>query len=229
MPPATCRNLCPLSTIRRRQMCDPWDADYPTLLETQRRIKLAALSALSSLDNDKDEYDVACRNANDVLLALLDADPRECNAVIVVCALTLSSKMLVRQEKRHPHPHHPRHREGVGTMRRGGGGRTYVTSLIQTLRVLDEQYVSRSGALSFQQLCNTAWSIARHLEHHRSHLSSYSSSQSMEGIDIGTTIPSSGIRGDNNNRDNYYVGPTRRGHSGSQRVDNRGDGKNRRG
>ncbi len=72
-----------------------WDADYPTSLETQRRIKLAASSASSLLDDDEDEYDITCRNANDVLLALLDADPRECNAVIVVCTLTLSSKMLV--------------------------------------------------------------------------------------------------------------------------------------
>jgi hypothetical protein len=103
MPPATCRNLRPPSTIQRRRTCDPWDADYPTSLETQRRIKLAALSALLSLDNDKDEYDVACRNENNVLSALLDADPWECNAIIVVCALTLSSKMLVRREKRHPH------------------------------------------------------------------------------------------------------------------------------
>jgi hypothetical protein len=203
MPPATCRNLRPPCTVRRRRTCDPWDADYPTLLETQRRIKLAASSASSSLDDDEDEYDVACRNANDVLLALLDADPRECKAVIVVCALTLSSKMLVRQEKRHPHPHHPRHREGVGAMRRGGGGRPYVTSLIRTLRVLDERYASRSGALSFRQLCNAAWSIAQHLEHHRSHSSSYSSSRSTEGIDIGTTIPSSGIGGDDDDRDDY--------------------------
>jgi hypothetical protein len=162
MPPATCRNLCPPSTVRRRQTCDPWDANYPTLLKTQRRIKLAASSASASLslDDDGDKYDVPCRNANNVLLALLDADPRECNAVIVVCALTLSSKMLVRREKQHPHPHHPRHREGVGGMQRGSGGRTYVTSLIRTLRVLDERYTSRYGALSFRQLCNAAWSIA---------------------------------------------------------------------
>jgi hypothetical protein len=176
MPPATCRNLRPPSTVRWRRTCDPWDANYPTSLETQRRIKLAASSALLSLDDDEDEHDVACCNANDVLLTLLDADPRECNAVIVVCALTLSSKMLVRREKRHHHPHHPRHWEGVGGMQCGGGGRTYVTSLIRTLRILDKQYASRSGALSFRQLCNAAWSIAQHLEHHRSHSSSYSSS-----------------------------------------------------
>jgi hypothetical protein len=97
MPPATCRNLRPPSTVRRRRTCNPWDANYPTSLKTQRRIKLAASSASASLllDNDEDEYNIACRNANNVLLALLDADPRECNAVIVVCALTLSSKMLV--------------------------------------------------------------------------------------------------------------------------------------
>jgi hypothetical protein len=229
MPPATCCNLRPPSTVRRQRTCDPWDANYPTSLETQRRIKLAASSASLSLDDDKDEYNVACRNANDVLLALLDTNPRECNAIIVVCALTLSSKMLVRREKRHPHPHHPRHREGVGVMRHGGGGRTYVTSLIQTLRVLDERYASRSGALSFRQLWNATWSIARHLKHHRSHLSSYSASQSMEGIDIGTTILSSGIGGEDNDRDNYYVGPTRRGHSGSRRVNNQEEGKNGRG
>ena len=57
-----------------------------------------------------------------------------------------------------------------------------MTSLIRTLRVLDEQYASRSGALSFRQLCNAAWSIARHLEHHRSHLSSYSSSSIISSI-----------------------------------------------
>jgi hypothetical protein len=61
-------------------------------------------------------------------------------------------------------------------MRRGGGGRTYVTLLIRMLRVLDERYTLRSSALLFRQLCNAAWSIARHLEHHCSHSSSYSSS-----------------------------------------------------
>ncbi len=228
MPPATCRNLCSPSTVRRRRTCDPWDANYPTSLKTQRCIKLAALSSLSLLDDDEDKYDVACCNANNVLLASLDADPRECNAVIVVCALTLSSKMLVRREKQHPHPHHPQHWEGVGAMRRGGGGRTYVTLLIRTLWLLDERYALRSGALSFQQLCNAAWSIARHLEHHRSHLSSYSSSRSTEGIDIGMTIPISGIGGDDNDRNDYYVEPTHQGHSGSRRVDDRGDGKNGR-
>ena len=45
-------------------------------------------------------------------------------------------------------------------MQRGGGGETYVTLLIWTLHVLDKQYASRSGALSFQQLCNAAWLIA---------------------------------------------------------------------
>jgi hypothetical protein len=70
------------------------------------------------LDDDEDKYDVPCCNCNEnnVLLALLNADPRECNAVIVACALTLSSKMPVRREKRHPLPHHPRQWEGVGAM-----------------------------------------------------------------------------------------------------------------
>jgi hypothetical protein len=42
-------------------------------------------------------------------------------------------------------------------------------------------------------------------------------------------IPSSGIGGDDDDRDDYYVGPTRQGHSGSWRVTDRGDGKNGRG
>ena len=73
---------------------DPWDADYRTSLETQRKIKLAATASSSSYHNgngDDTDDDVSCRNANDILMALLDADPRKCNAANVVCALTLSS------------------------------------------------------------------------------------------------------------------------------------------
>jgi hypothetical protein len=166
-----CRLSKSLETQRRVKL-----AASSKSLKTQCRVKLAASSVSSLLDKDKDKYNVACCNTNDVLLALLDANPRECNAVIVVCTLTLSSKMLVQQEKRHPHPRHPQHREGVGVMQRSGGGGKYVTSLIRTLCVLDKQYASHSGALSFRQLCNAAWLIARHLKHHRSHSSSYSSS-----------------------------------------------------
>ena len=149
MPPATCHNLRPPSTFQRQRTCNLWDADYPTWLETQRRMKLATSSASSLLEDDEYKYVVSCRNTNNILLALLVADPQECNAIIVVCALTLSSKMLVRREKQHPHPRHPRHREGVGAMQCGSGGGTYVTALIQMLCVLKERYQSCSGVLLF--------------------------------------------------------------------------------
>ena len=113
-------NLCPPSTVRRRRTCDPWDADYPTSLETQRRIKLVhhLRRRRWTTTTTNTTSHVATATANNVLLALLDADPWECNAVIMVCALSLSSKMLVRREKQHPHPHHPRQWEGVGATRR---------------------------------------------------------------------------------------------------------------
>ena len=40
-----------------------------------------------------------------------------------------------------------------------------------------------------------------------------------EGIDIGTTIPSSRIKGEDDDQDNYYVVSTWQGHSRSRRVD----------
>ena len=52
-----------------------------------------------------------------------------------------------------------------------GGGRRDATRRWRE----DVRRTWRSSALSFRQLCNAAWSIARHLEHHRSHSSSYSS------------------------------------------------------
>ncbi len=54
--------------------------------------------------------------------------------------------------------------------------KTYATSLIRTLRVFNEQYASRSGALSCRQLWNAAWSIAMHLDYYRSSSSSSSTS-----------------------------------------------------
>jgi hypothetical protein len=80
-------------TVRRRQ--DLWDANYALSLETQRIIKLVALASLSSSRSP--------RNGNlagddTMLCALLDANPRSCNAANVVCTLTLSLRLLGHQQ-----------------------------------------------------------------------------------------------------------------------------------
>jgi hypothetical protein len=76
-----------------RQRQDPWDADYVLFLEMQRIIKLVALASLlpSRLPRNSNPS-----GANAVLRALLDANPRLCNATNVVYALTSSSTLLSR-------------------------------------------------------------------------------------------------------------------------------------
>ena len=124
---------------------DPWDADYASSLETQRRIKLSAETRSSPPSSSPSA------RANSVLRAFLDADPRECNAANVVCALTLSSKLLGR-------------RGGRGSDR--GGGRwdydddeeegEYEVSMWRMVSILVAHFASRPGGLSPWQLCNAA-------------------------------------------------------------------------
>ncbi len=78
-----------MTTIRRRQ--DPWDANYASSLETQRIIKLVALALLSSSQSPRDGNPLG---ANAVLSALLDTNPRSCNAANILCALTSSLRLL---------------------------------------------------------------------------------------------------------------------------------------
>ncbi len=80
-----------MTTVRRRQ--DPWNASYVLSLKTQHIIKLVALALLASswLPRDGDPL-----GDDPVLRTLLDANPRSCNAANVLCALTLSSRLLGR-------------------------------------------------------------------------------------------------------------------------------------
>ncbi len=66
-------------------------------LKMQRIIKLVASASLSSsrLPRDGDPS-----GADAMLRTLLDANPRLCNATNIVCALTLSSRLLGRQQQR---------------------------------------------------------------------------------------------------------------------------------
>jgi hypothetical protein len=82
-----------MTTTTMRQRQDPWDANYVLSLEVQRIIKLVALASLlpSRLPRNSNPS-----RADAVLRALLDANPRSCNATNVVCALTSSSKLLSR-------------------------------------------------------------------------------------------------------------------------------------
>ncbi|KAL9183967.1 hypothetical protein ACHAXT_002053 [Thalassiosira profunda] len=117
----------------------PWDADYHTSVQTQRRIQAAARS---------NGHHDSVTTAQAVLDTLLDAPPEECNAANVVCALTLSSKVLGRR--------------GGGNGSSSGAKDSLQAKLLRTIAIL-RQLVD-ANKLSPRQLCNAAWGLAKHVE-----------------------------------------------------------------
>jgi hypothetical protein len=154
------------TTTGMRQRRDPWDANYASSLETQRIIKFVASASSSSSWSPRDGNPLG---ANAMLCALLDANPRLCNAANVVCALTSSSRLLGRQRQCRggcdDNDEAEAEGEGKGEEEREGGRRRqrYATSLMRTILIFNKHFTSRPGVSSAQQLCNAAWSIARHV------------------------------------------------------------------
>jgi hypothetical protein len=152
------------TTVRRRQ--DPWDANYALSLKMQCIIKLVALALLLSSQ-------LPCNGnplgAGAVLHALLDANPRSCNAANAVCALTLSSRLLGRQQRRwggcNNDDKAEAEGEGKGEEEREGGQwcQRYATSLMRMILIFNEHFASPPGMSSAQQLCNAAWLIVGHV------------------------------------------------------------------
>ncbi|KAL7539886.1 hypothetical protein ACHAXR_009695 [Thalassiosira sp. AJA248-18] len=139
----------------------PWNADYSTSLRTQRKIQSAAAASRLKGSSNSNNTDDPVRVAHSVLKTLLNAPPTECNAANLVCALTLSSKTLNNQ--------------------RGGGQydvldqaspshASFQKSLMKTLTIL--QTLVSKNQLTPRQLCNAAWSIAKHVEYDTSLFSS---------------------------------------------------------
>ncbi|GFH59837.1 hypothetical protein CTEN210_16313 [Chaetoceros tenuissimus] len=105
-----------------------WRANYHTSSRTQKRIKAAAKQRASPIVR-----------ASSVLKALLSQDPTRCNASNIVCALTLSAKIVPKKAQR-------RHE--------------FRSLLHQTCDILHHLVANRM--LNTRQLANAAWAIAKH-------------------------------------------------------------------
>lgn len=111
---------------------EPWRAGYFSSTRTQSRIKAAADVRGSRLER-----------ATSVLSTFLEAPPEWCNEVNVMCALTLSAKVLNND------------RSGSPAKRS-----RFRALLFRTLDVLHMMVDEKR--LSIRQLCNAAWAVAKH-------------------------------------------------------------------
>ena len=109
----------------RRQ---PWRADFDTSSKTQKKIKVAAKQRASPIIR-----------ASSVLRAFLTTDPTLCNPSNIVCALTLSAKIVPKNAQR-------RHE--------------FRGLLHQTCDILHQ--LVKQNRLNTRQLSNAAWAIAKH-------------------------------------------------------------------
>lgn len=107
---------------------EPWGADYDTSTRTQKSIKSAAKQRASPIVR-----------ASSVLKTLLNTDPTKCNASNLVCALTLSAKIV---------PKHAQRRHEFREL------------LHQALDVL--YTLAEKDQLNTRQLANAIWAIAKH-------------------------------------------------------------------
>lgn len=119
----------------------PWGADFITSRRTQDKIQSAAANA--------SEHSDPFQCAESILQTLLNTPATECNAANIVCALTLSAKTLGGRK--------------YGRVRVSDD---YHQCLAETIAVL--QMLIDSNKLSPRQLCNSAWAIAKHVEHDKS-------------------------------------------------------------
>jgi hypothetical protein len=112
-----------------------WKASYSTSIKTQRRIQDAAISkGIAKTD---------LQRATLVLKTLLETPPHKCNAANLVCALTLSAKLIGNK---------PTSDATLDLLYQ-------VTDIIIEKEVLPD--------MSIRQLCNTVWAIAKFYERNK--------------------------------------------------------------
>ena len=107
---------------------EPWRANFHTSNNTQKKIKSAAKMRASPIVR-----------ASTVLKTLLNTDPTQANPSNLVCALTLSAKIVPKNAQRR---HEFRH------------------LLHETLDILSD--LVEKKRLNTRQLANAAWAIAKH-------------------------------------------------------------------
>ena len=107
----------------------PWQAGYYTSLKSQKIIQNSVPV------NQRPSVDRATR----VLSTFLSIPPERCNAANLVCALTLSAKVIGSETNE-----------------------SFRLLLQKTFRILDQLLIEKQ--LSARQLCNVAWAIAKHYD-----------------------------------------------------------------
>lgn len=119
---------------QQKQQHQPWRASIFVSRKTQQKIQHAAVDR-------GEERRSAGQRATAVLHTLLSTQPEKCNAANLVCALTLSAKVL-------------------GT--HGHTNENFRSLLFKALEILDE-LVERNN-LNSRQLCNAIWAVAKHFD-----------------------------------------------------------------
>lgn len=120
----------------------PWKAGYYTSIKTQRRIQRAAFDEQHLSSHQTSSSTRAMR----VLQAFWSIPPERCNAANLVCALTLSAKLLSPRSS-------DKNQVASALFRK---------LFFQTADVL--QQLVRDDQLSSRQLCNVIWAIGKHAD-----------------------------------------------------------------
>lgn len=178
-----------MGTIENQSI--PWNADYATSIQTQNRIQQAAVQAEANIWNNSHNDDsgggsgivhgsnsisrsnnAAVQKAiGTILQTLHDTPPELCNAANIVCALTLSSKLLERSKMNRRKLNTSSSSSSSNNINNYNSNANhletnehYVTLLTQTLTTLSS-LVAIPNQLSPRQLCNAAWALAKFVVH----------------------------------------------------------------
>jgi len=119
---------------KQQRKREPWRANFFVSKKTQQKIQQAAVDRGNARRS-------AGQRATAVLNALLSTQPEKCNAANLVCALTLSAKVLGPQ---------------------GRPNENFRSLLFEALEILDK-LVERKN-LNSRQYCNAIWAVAKHYD-----------------------------------------------------------------
>ncbi len=138
---------------------EPWSAGYASSKATQKKIRAAASASKSNSSSSRDNN----RRAISVLKTLLDTPPEWCNETNVVCALTLSAKLLVSpsNENKSSSTQLTEQQQQQKQLNLEKNRKEFRILLHQTLDVLHQ--LVKNQRLNVRQLANVSWAIAKHL------------------------------------------------------------------
>jgi hypothetical protein len=139
----------------------PWCAGYTSSRATQKKMNAAAEGkGINGIGNDNDNGSSnpnAIDRAIHVLKTLLNTPPEWCNETNIVCALTLSAKVLASQSKSSSTSSSS---SSLSSSPSPSKKKEFRQLLHQTLDILHE--IVKKNQLNTRQLANSSWAIAKH-------------------------------------------------------------------